>query len=391
MSATLSFIDSGFYVGRIARTEPPAEKKWRDILLPHLGSSLLPGITLGNWMRLLRDNRFAVAPSCWLRALMVSVQSVFNSYEEWCYESRIKTTQVLPPVFILGHWRSGTTHLHRLLTLDEQFAFPNVFQTLFPHTFLSTEAVNSRLLRFFMPKQRPMDGMDWNIRLPAEDEFAVCVSTFKSPCMGWAFPERRDYYDRYLTFRNVPDREVEEWRQALLWFLKKLTWKYRRPLVLKSPTHTCRIKLLLEMFPDARFIHIHRNPYTVFKSSRKTFRVNWQLAHLQPPRLDDLDDWILRQYREMYDVFFEERGLIPKGQFHEICFEDLETDPLGELRQLYRALKLANFEDCEPSLKRYMDSIAGYEKNEFRPLSDPTRSRIANHWRPCFEEWGYPV
>jgi omega-hydroxy-beta-dihydromenaquinone-9 sulfotransferase len=147
------------------------------------------------------------------------------------------------------------------------------------------------------------------------------------------------------------------------------------------------------MFPQARFVHIHRDPYAVFPSSRKTFQLNSALNGLQRNREgeDDLDDWILRQYRAMYDVFFEERGLIPAGHFHEIGFEPLERDPIGEVGRIYEALGLPDFRHVEPALRRYVDSIAGYAKNAFPPLPADLRRRIATQSRPCFEEWGYPV
>jgi hypothetical protein len=107
----------------------------------------------------------------------------------------------------------------------------------------------------------------------------------------------------------------------LLLFLRKLTWKYGvRLLVLKSPPHTCRIKLLLELFPRARFVHIRRDPYAVFRSSQLLFQTVFELHRVQRPSADDLDDWVLRQYRAMYDAFFEERGVVPAGQFHERRF-----------------------------------------------------------------------
>jgi omega-hydroxy-beta-dihydromenaquinone-9 sulfotransferase len=364
---------------------------WRNPLLRDLGPGLLAGITVGDWLRLLSDNGFGISPSRLLRALAISAQSVRNSYENWRYQTRLKNVEVHSPIFVLGHWRSGTTHLHRLLTVDPRFAYPNSYQALYPHTFLPTEEVNSRLIERLLPKRRPMDDMEWNVRLPQEDEFALCVSTFKSPCMGWVFPHRREHYDRYLTFRGVPKREVRQWQQALMGFLQKLTVKYRRPIVLKSPPHTCRIKLLLQMFPQAKFVHVHRDPYVVFQSSRRTFQLNFELAGLQQPRLHDLDEWILRQYRAMYDVFFEERNLIPNGHFHEVRFTDLEKDPVGQMRRLYAALDLPDFEHCELAVQRYVDSIADHEKNHFPALSTGLRSRIAQDWRPCFERWGYAV
>lgn len=199
---------------------------WRDRLLRHLGPGVLGGVTLRDWLRLLWDNRFALSPGCSTRLLAVTHQSVWNSvlgwYEHWRSVSKLGDVAVPPPVFILGHWRSGTTHLHNLLTVDERFAFPNNYQAFYPHTFLTTEALSSRLIEPFLPRRRPMDNIEWDMRSPQEDEFAA-AATGLSPCLGWAFPRQRDHYDRYLTFRGVPDHEIARWQEALVLFLKKLT------------------------------------------------------------------------------------------------------------------------------------------------------------------------
>jgi hypothetical protein len=367
---------------------------WREAFLSRFGPGLLTGITLGDWANLLRENRFAVDPACFPRAMALTLHGGQNSairrFEDWRYRARLEDVEIRPPLFVLGHWRSGTTHLHNLIAADGRFAFPNTYQAFFPHTFLTTEAINSKMVAAFLPKHRPMDNIEWSMTSPQEEEFALCIASGKSPCLGWVFPKRRDYYDRYLTMRDVPEPEVARWRAAMLMFLKKLTWKYGKPLALKSPPQTCRIRLLLAMFPGAKFVHIHRDPYAVFQSSRKTFRVNFGMNGLQKPRLHDLDEWILRQYRRMYDVFFEERGLIPVGDFHEMSFVALERDPEGQMRLMYEALGLPDFGRARPALREYLDSIAGYRKNEFPDLADDLRARIADEWRPCFDEWGYP-
>src|SRR5262249_13355793 len=123
--------------------------------------------------------------------------------------------------------------------------------------------------------------------------------------MGWSFPRRADHYHRYLTFREAPAGELAEWKSALTGFVRKLAVKYGRPLVLKSPGHTCRIKLLLELYPEDRFVHIHRNPYVVFQSTRHMLRAVAPWFALQRPRFDDLDDRTIRLYKEVYEVFFE--------------------------------------------------------------------------------------
>jgi hypothetical protein len=167
--------------------------------------------------------------------------------------------------------------------------------------------------------------------------------------------------------------------------------RYGKPLILKSPPHTCRIKLLLDMFPDARFIHIHRDPYIVFQSSVHTYTAGLPFGRLQRTNEVDWTERVIRQYKELYDAFFEERGLIAAGHFHEIGFEELEKDPVGEMRKLYEALGLPEFGNAEPTLRTYLHSLRDYRKNTFPELASDVRRRIADDWGRCFEEWGYPV
>jgi hypothetical protein len=173
-------------------------------------------------------------------------------------------------------------------------------------------------------------------------------------------------------------------------FFQKLTLRSGKPLIIKSPTHTGRIKLLLEMFPDARFVHIHRDPYTVFQSLVHTHETGLPFARLQNTRRVDWTERIIRQYKEIYDCYFDERPLIPDSRFHELRFEDLERDPVGEVRKLYASLGMPDFEHVETSLQAYLNSMSGYQKNVFPELAPDLRQHVANEWNRSFEEWGYP-
>jgi hypothetical protein len=354
----------------------------------------LCGVAAVDWQRVLQDNDFAVESPYFLRAVSTTLASFSNSLHRWTeekvYGPRVANVQIKPPVFILGHWRTGTTLLHYLLSVDQRFAFPNTYQVSYPHTFLTTEAVGARMGNWLMPRHRPMDQVPISFQTPNEEEFALCQMTLRSPYLGFTFPRRQLYYDRFLTLRGVSESMIAGWKNALVHFLKKLTWKYRRPLVLKSPPHTCRIKLLLHLFPDARFIHIHRNPYTVFQSTSHWLRKSGPWFQLQRPDLRHLGERVLRIYRMMYDVFFEERALIPKERFYEVGFEDLEKDPMSQVRQLYEGLGLPDFREVEPALRRYVESLH-YSKNQFPELAADFRQRIASEWRQCFEAWGYPT
>jgi hypothetical protein len=122
---------------------------------------------------------------------------------------------VAPPLFILGVWRSGTTHLHNLLAQDDRFAFPNFYQVMYPATFLCTEWAQARFVGFFLPRKRPQDNVLMGVREPQEDEFAICSLTGHSFILSLAFPRGAELYDRYLTLRSVPDVDRAEWKAAL--------------------------------------------------------------------------------------------------------------------------------------------------------------------------------
>ncbi len=83
--------------------------------------------------------------------------------------------------------------------------------------------------------------------------------------------------------------------------------------------------------------------------------------------------------------------MIPAGQYHELSFEDLEQDPVGQIQSLYSALGLPDFTETLPALHDNVRSVQGFQKNVFPALELERRRRIAKEWRLCFEEWGYSL
>ncbi len=353
--------------------------------------SSLSGITLGDWLHLLADNGFRVAPAHWGRACAITLgslpSSVWRRIEDRRVAAAVQHTEVRAPLFIIGHWRSGTTHLHNLLAEDPAVATSSMFDVLFPHSLLSLKL--GKGWGALLSRTRHIDNVRLGWDVPYEDEFAICTTTLRSPYLAWIFPRRYEHYRRYLTFRGVPEAEVDQWKQGLRTFARKLTIKYARPLVLKSPPHTCRIRLILDVFPDARFVHIHRDPYAVFKSTRRMIEVAGSLMKLQGLDAATLDERVLDRYVEMYDAFFAETSLIPHGRFHEMGYEDLDRDPVGELRRLYDALALPGFDAFEPRLQAYVATLGGYEKNVHRALPDALRGQVRERWQRSIEAWGY--
>jgi hypothetical protein len=259
-----------------------------------------------------------------------------------------------------------------------------------PHTFLITERWAAPAADRLIVRRRFQDEVALGAGVPSEDEVALCTMTGLSPYMAWYFPRDGSEYDRYLTFRDVPDGEVARWEHALTTFLKKLTLRFGRPLVLKSPPHTARIRRLLGLFPDARFVHIHRNAYVVFQSTRHIMRTVQPIFRLQSCPPPDGDGRILLTYTEMYDAYFAERGLIPDGWLCEIGYEGLEREPVAMVGSIYQRLGLAGFDEIQSRLATYLGSIAAYRKNRHAELPDSLRQRVAHEWGRSFDEWGYP-
>lgn len=362
-----------------------------------IGHNYLSGITAGDWWRLLRENRFGVDPVYWHRAAVVSLLSLFNAFhrrrESRLFDEKIRATEITkPPLFILGHWRSGTTHLHNLLAQDDlNFAFPNTYQVVNPHTFLTTEEENTRRFAWMIPDKRPMDNMALSFESPQEDEFAPLLISGMSSYLGVSFPRREDFYNRYLTFHDASPDETSRWKDAFLWFAKKLTLKYGRALLMKSPPHTARIRLLLEMFPDAKFVHIHRHPAEIFPSFRHYYDTAMWHTYLQQPDRTKIDDEIIDRYVELYDAFHADLPLIPPGHFHEVSFNEVETDPLGTVERIYDALSLPDFEAAKPKIAAYVATLKTYEKNKLPALTDPEKERLRASWGRIYSQWGYEL
>jgi hypothetical protein len=105
----------------------------------------------------------------------------------------------------------------------------------------------------------------------------------------------------------------------------------------------------------------------------------------------DVEEWTIRRYREVVDAFLAEKDLIPKGRFHELRYEDLERDSIGQMRSTYEALELPDFKEIEPSVRRYVASLGGYQKSVYAEIGPATKERLRNEWRRSFSAWGNPA
>lgn len=352
------------------------------------------GMTLRQWLNILRDRELAIDWRCKHHILPTTMKSISNSLlapiEQKKFSGPVQSVTITNPIFILGHWRSGTTLLHNLLAQDHRYAFPNLYQVLNPLTFLlSEETLITRLFSLIMPRQRLFDPMPFHLKIPHEDEFIFWHTSGLSSCMFWNFPRSGTRFDKYLSLRDVDDQELEIWKKDFIHFLKKVTFKYKKPLILKSPQHTARVRYLLELFPTAKFIHIYREPYRVFQSTEKLNRFVLGIASFQNYRFEDVQERILRQYREMYACYWDDRDRMAPGQLSEVQFEVLESNPLAEIERIYRELDLADFEEVRERMTSYIQTLTSYQKNRFPPIEDEMKGIVYQHWQDGFKRWSY--
>ncbi|MFZ1289613.1 MAG: sulfotransferase [Melioribacteraceae bacterium] len=357
--------------------------------------NFMNGITFSDWMKLLTENHFNINIKYMGRVIAITINSILNSRmkrrEDKLFFDKIKNVQISDPIFIIGHWRSGTTLVQKLLSLDNQFAFPNLFQVTHPHTFLYREDNIKKALGNQEAEKRPMDNMKVTFQDPGEDESAISILSQRSPLVSWGFPKRNFFYTKFHTFENADKIDLEKWKSAMIWFLKKLTFRYNKTLVLKSPIHTGRIKILTEMFPNAKFIHIIRNPYTIYSSTKKLYDKMLPTTIVQNFKISNWDNFILDNYSTMYRSFINNKHLIKPNNLIEIHFEDFENNKIETIRKIYQKFSLKDFEKIEPKLKDYLSTISEYKKNSFKELDPYVKEKIIKEWGFTFSEFGYEL
>ncbi len=353
----------------------------------------LQGTDTVTWMKLLVRNRFLIHPKYWYIAGIVSLTSTMNLVLRWMqngqYGNELARTEITnEPLFVIGHWRTGTTLLHELLIQDPQFNYPDFFACFNPNHRLVSERFFKTYLPWLAPQQRPMDNMAAGWDRPQEDEFALCLLGSPSTYIDVAFPRAAPMYPGSLDLSGLSHGERERWKRTFYRFLQTISFRDQRRLVLKSPPHTARIPILLELFPKARFVHIVRDPAVVFSSTVNLWKSLTARHCFQTSSAVQLEEKVFEEYRVIYQRLEEARPLLKPGQFHELKYEDLVHDPVGELQKVYQELQLGDFEQARPRLKQYLDQTDGYETNKYS-LTDAQRSEIEKRWGDIIRRYGY--
>jgi hypothetical protein len=325
------------------------------------------------------------------RVLGSAIVEPLRWYERLRYGHHLQAVRVHEaPIFILGYGRSGTTHLHNLLWQDLRFGVVSNYQATTQPFALSGRGWLERRLATLIPARRPMDNVALTWDSPQEEEIALLNSTEHSPLHFMSFPRALPtLYDRYVCDLGRDAAARTGFTAAYLDVLRKATiLSDGKRLVLKTPTNTARIPLLYELFPDARFIHIVRNPHCVYQSMRHMYRTILPSQVLHALNWEDIDAWTISAYQAVMQRYLDDRERIPAGHLFETRFEELEARPLDVLHDVYDTLGLGSFDAALPRVERYLRNLGTFEKNRFDFPADVVKT-VHQHWGFALDAFGY--
>jgi len=357
-------------------------------------SYLTAGISMGNLIRLFHRNKITLKPKYIGRTIFLIQSaiwsSIFATAEKALLKKKIEATPVPEdPVFIIGHWRTGSTLLHQIMNLDTENAAPTLFQVAVPDSFIISYPFYKPVLNATINKHRPMDKVKLGMNEPQEDEYAIYRITDFSPLEKLVFPKSLEYFllneDMFVPEEG---RDLEEWENKLKSFFQKLYFKTGRTIVSKNPFNSFRIPTLAKIFPSARFIHIVRNPIDVVPSTINM----WNIVQRQNSLINKEYKPTLREivavYNKMADRIDKDLCLIPTGKKAVVKYEDLIHDPISEVKKIYISLFKPFTVIFEEKLKNFLHEIENYEKNSF-VISKEDKFYIINMMGDYMEKYGY--
>lgn len=325
--------------------------------------------------------------------IICRILSSINCIENAIYNRKFKGVEIKQdPLFIIGHWRSGTTYMHNVFACDKQFGYTTTYQTVFPFLMLFLNRFFKLMTSIAMPKKRPTDNLELNTDQPQEEEFAMANMTPYSYYNFWVFPQDTDEYrDKYLLFNSITSKESKDFDEAYTRLIKLSLYNTKGERYLsKNPPNTGRVAHLLKLFPNAKFIYLVRNPYTVYESTCNYFSNTIIPLKFQDYSDEQMKSSILETYSQLYDKYESDKLLIPEGNLVEMKFEDFEADPLERCREIYEKLSLPNFHKTEAAIAAYVGNKKGYKKNRYS-YAPETIDTVNKHWSRAIEQWGYKI
>ena len=195
-----------------------------------IGEQPLSGTFFVNWIKILIENKFNIdwryLPKALYVTIMILIMTPFRIFEKNSFDKIKNDIKVKSPIFIIGHWRSGTTFLHYLMGQDKNLAYVSTFETMTPNMMIKKEELFKNIVKNHLPNKRPMDNLELHADLPYEEEYAVANLSPYSFYHAWYFPKKmRKYFDQNVLYKNISNGIKEKWIETYDYFLKKITYK----------------------------------------------------------------------------------------------------------------------------------------------------------------------
>jgi hypothetical protein len=321
--------------------------------------SVLIGSKPANILQVIKGYRIDLQyyPKFILSLFISAVFELMILWERLIYKKKSKDYRSgEPPVFVVGFWRSGTTLLHSLLCQDPRAGYVTTFQAVFPNLVLTRYKWMKRIANWALPKKRPFDSYPMDMDFPQEEEFGLMSLQPNSFYKIFYFPKNyNDICEKELHFERLPVSKRKRWEKEYLGLISSAMINTGGERYLsKNPCNIFRIRTLTELFPDARFIFIYRNPYTVVESLCRF--VN---AVLPGSELQHFEGGLPREhfaslYKDSIDEYMIARKSIKPANLVEIKYEEFIKEPVGVLRDLYARFNLSGIEEAQPRMEAYI-------------------------------------
>ena len=352
----------------------------------------LAGSSFTNLLPILSNNQLT-EPFYINKALKIALVSLSNLpfciLEQLVFGRQTDKTEIVEtPIFIIGHWRSGTTYLHRVMVQDDNFGYVSSSQAYLPQSFLVASKFGKNRLDKIWPQTRDMDNMNYSPDVPEEEEHALSsiLSLAFYHCMY--FPQNMQrLFEQSVLMKSITQKDLAVWQKVYMQIIKKATFASgNKQLILKNPANTGRIKQILEIFPNAKFVYIYRNPYDVFASTQNFYNKALSKYSLQKIDREKLKENILDFYIQLIEKYHLDKKHIPEENLIEIKYEDFEKNELSIMEKIYKKFNLSNFEIASHNMQKYIDSQTNYQKNNY-VLNEQTKQEIALRWDFAIERW----
>jgi hypothetical protein len=248
----------------------------------------------------------------------------------WARDPAILERGIVTPVFVVGFARSGTSILHELLALEPAARPALTWELLHPAEAASRDPAvvaavrrNGDLVHSFWADVQPeYDAMHHNAGdLPNECIFATAHEFLSD---HWGGCHVVPTYSSYLATADHTDAYRYHLRvlQTLQGGAGATQW------VLKAPSHLATLATLLAVYPDARIVHIHRDP---LKTVPSTLSLLGMLKWLRSDRVElgDMAPFVSAGFAAMLNGIIAARaqGSLPDDRFVDVRYADLMDDP----------------------------------------------------------------